>query len=128
MRDGESERQIQHVIAREQAWTEAHRRLDLKAMEDILSEEFIKLQADGSILDKPGLLASYQTGERSWEIAESTEHIVRMRGDCAILIGRWRGKGVNHGQRFDYEARFTSVYVFEQGDWRMITEHSVSLD
>lgn len=121
-------RRIQQVIAREEAWTKAHRRLDIHAIENLLSDEFVKLQADGSILDKQGLLASYASGERSWEIAESTEHSVRLSGDCAILVGRWRGVGVNKGQPFDYEALFTSVYVFEQDDWRIITEHSVSLD
>lgn len=127
MKEAETEQQIQHVIAREQAWTEAHRKLDLEMMADILSEGFVRLQADGSLLDREGLLSTYRSGERSWEIAESTDHTVRLRGDCAILIGRWRGKGVNHGKRFDYEARFSSVYVFEQGDWRMITEHSVPM-
>ena len=110
---------ISQVIATELRWVKAHREMDLGTIAEILSEGYRQIGNDGSIILKDQLLESYRSGERRWEIAESSEHDVQIVGDIAMLIGRWRGKGVNAGQAFDYTARFLAVYVLEDGDWRL---------
>ena len=76
------------------------------------------------VVDKEQLLRSYDPEKRKWQIAESTDHQVWLQGEVALLLGRWRGKGVNDGIPFDYYANFLAVYVLEQGEWRMLTEYS----
>lgn len=111
---------IQEVIQTEREWVEAHRRLNLATLERIMADDYTHIQTDGSVIGKEEDLASYQTGTRHWEFAESDQYDVRMYGDTAILIGRWRARGVNAGQRFDYIARFTAVYVKRKGHWQMV--------
>lgn len=115
------------VIAVEQAWVEAHRNLDLDTLEHILSDQYRQLQADGKVIGKQDLLVSYRTGLRNWEIAESDQYEIRMLGETALLIGRWRGKGQNQGEKFDYSARFLAVYQLEAGEWKLISDVSVPL-
>jgi ketosteroid isomerase-like protein len=43
------------------------------------------------------------------------------------VIGRWIGRGENHGQRFDYTARFSSVYVRREKGWQIVLDHSTPL-
>jgi ketosteroid isomerase-like protein len=120
--------QVRRVLAQEQAWAAAHRQFDRDALEAILSESFMKLDAEGRIIDKDMLLEGYDPENRSWQVAESSDHQVTIVGDTALAFGRWRGKGMNHGVAFDYEAHFLAVYVLEDGSWRMLSEHSVPID
>jgi ketosteroid isomerase-like protein len=118
---------IGEVIQAERAWVEAHRRLDIAALEQLMADEYRHIQADGKVVDKAADLASYQTGDRFWEFAESDEYDVQLHGQTAVLIGRWRAKGINAGERFDYAARFISVYVKRDGRWQMVAAQSTPL-
>jgi ketosteroid isomerase-like protein len=116
------------LIAVEQAWVEAHCNLDLEMLESILSDQYRQIQADGQVIGKDELLASYGSGLRKWGIAESDQHEIRILGGTALLIGRWRGKGENQGEEFDYTARFLAVYQLEDGEWKLVSDVSVAID
>ena len=126
MRD--EDKQKEEIIAIERAWVEGHRSLDLNTLENILSDQYRQVQADGKVIGKRELLASYRSGQRMWEIAESDQYEIRLLGDVALLIGRWRGKGVNQGQKFDYSARFLAVYQLEDDQWKLVSDVSVPLE
>ena len=116
---------ISGVIATELRWARAHRELDLDVIAEILSANYRGIRVDGSVIRRNELLDSYRSGERRGEIAESSEHDVQILGEVAILIGRWRGKGVNAGEAFDYTARFLSLYVLGNGDWKLYLDVSI---
>ena len=118
---------ISEVITTELRWVRAHREMDLEVIAEILSDDYRQIRADGSVIPKDQLLDSYRSGERRWEIAESSEHDVKILGEVAILIGLWRGKGVNAGEEFDYAARFLSVFVLEDGNWKIHLDVSMPL-
>jgi hypothetical protein len=44
-----------------------------------------------------------------------------------LVIGRWNARGINNGERFDYAARFLSVYVKRGGEWKMVTEQATEI-
>lgn len=119
---------VDEVITTDLRWARAHREMDLGTIAEILSEGYRQIQPDGSVIGKSELLQSYRSGERTWEIAESSEHDVQVLGDVAIVIGRWRGVGSNAGQDFDYSARFLSVYVLDGGDWKLYSDVSIPLE
>jgi ketosteroid isomerase-like protein len=92
-----------------------------------MTDEYHRIESDGSVSDRAQTLARYTPETRYWEKAEGDDYIVRVYGDTAIVIGRWTARGVNNGERFDYQARFLSVYVKENGEWRMIAEQSTEI-
>ena len=116
---------IQQVIQRDLEWAQAHLELDLEIIEQILSEDYQQRQPDGTYIGKKELLTSYGSGNRHWEVAESTDHHIQIDKNVAVVIGRWRGIGINNGERFDYRARFLSIYKLENGSWRMILDISM---
>jgi ketosteroid isomerase-like protein len=118
---------IQQVIQRDLEWARAHRDLDLAAIGDIMSEDYQQRQPDGSFNGRAEILSTYQSGNRFWEVAESSGHHVHLAGNHAIVFGNWRGKGINTGKAFDYSARFLSIYRLEDGVWRMILDQSISI-
>jgi ketosteroid isomerase-like protein len=118
---------LDEIIAVERAWVKAHRELDLETISDILSDQYRQIQADGKVIGKAELLESYRSESRHWEVAESDEYEIRLLGNTALLIGRWRGKGQNRGEKFDYTARFLAVYQLEDGQWKLVSDVSVPL-
>lgn len=118
---------VREVIAAERAWVQAHRGLDLDALEGLMAEEYLHILPDGSVIGKQADLASYRRGDRHWDYAESDQYHVEVFGDAAVLVGRWRARGVNASEPFDYAARFLSVYVKRAGRWQMVVAQSTPL-
>lgn len=124
---GGRDEKINAVLAAEQAWVAAHRELNPRTLAALMAEEYKSIQPDGSVIDKAAELASYQSGDRFWEFAESDEYQVEMLGDTAVLIGRWRAKGINAGVRFNYAARFMAIYVQREGHWQIFAAQSTPI-
>ena len=118
---------IDEVIAVERRWVEAHRELDLDVIREILAEDYVQIRADGAVIGKAETLQSYQSGKRRWDYANSDDYRVTLHGDVAILIGRWEGRGENDGERFDYIARFMSVFVRRDDVWQLVADQSTSI-
>lgn len=119
---------VSAVIAAERRWVQAHRQLDLAVIEQMMAPEYIRVEPDGGVQTRDDVIESYQSGDRHWQWAESDQYRVRLLGDCALLFGRWRAKGVNQGELFDYSARFLAVYVERGGEWLLVGDHSTPLE
>ena len=73
------------------------------------------------------VLASFRSGERYWAEARSDEHHVRVYGDAAVVVGRWRARGQNGADAFDYQARYVSVWVRRDAGWLMVSDQSTPM-
>jgi ketosteroid isomerase-like protein len=118
---------IQEILEAEQAWVQALRDMDLAALEALMAEDYTQILHDGSVIGKQEALASFQSQQRHWDYADSSGHMVRAYGDCAVLVGLWSARGENHGVAFDYQARFMAVYVRRSGNWQLVADQSTPL-
>lgn len=114
----------ERVLAVEREWTDAHLRGDVATIARLMAHDYMKINADGSVTDRATTLASYTPETRYWEQAQGDEYLVQIYGETAVVIGRWTARGINNGERFDYSARFMSVYVKRDGEWKMVAEQS----
>ena len=108
------------VIQAEQALAAAHLTLDIATIDRLLHPTYVIVQPGGAHENKAQTLASFLSGDRHWELAESDDLEVRLYGDTAVVTGRWRGRGRNGAVHFDYQARFLSTWVRESGEWRNV--------
>lgn len=115
------------IIALEQKWAKAHLNMDLDTIAEIADEDYRHIKPDGTVTGKKELLDSYGSGNRKWEIAESTDHEIKISDSMAVVIAKWRGKGVNNGTVFDYQARFLAVYIKRGDDWKLLSDASVDI-
>jgi ketosteroid isomerase-like protein len=123
----ENDSLIAEVLAVEAAWTDAHRITDKAAIERLMHPNYTIINPQGCVVRREEALASYVPGQRQWDFAESTEHEVSIYSDTAVVIGRWRSRGVNNGEAFDYAARYVSVWVKEDGRWQMVSDQSTPI-
>jgi ketosteroid isomerase-like protein len=118
---------VEQVLLAEREWLLAHLRLDVAALERLMDSDYLQIDATGGTVDKEQVLASFRSGERYWAEARSDEHHVRVYGDAAVVVGRWRARGRNGAQPFDYQARYVSVWVRRDGGWRMVSDQSTPI-
>lgn len=124
----ESAPSVKNEIAEvERRWVQAHRDLDLAAIDEILAEDYAQIQADGVVVGKAETIRSFRSGKRRWDYANSDELRINVHGDVAILVGRWTGRGENDGIRFDYTARFLAIYVHRNSEWQLVADQSTPL-
>jgi ketosteroid isomerase-like protein len=119
---------IAEVFTVERNWVAAHRTIDIDVLSSILAENYRQIQTDGSVIGREELLQSYKSGDRSWETAQATDYEVRILGDTALLIGKWKGIGENSGEKFDYSARFLAVYQKVDQDWQLVSDVSIPIN
>ena len=119
---------INEVMETEHRWVRAHRGLDVAVIAEILDEGYARIEKDGSISRKSDVVGSYSSGERHWDVAEGSDYTVQVFDNMAVVVGIWRGIGVNHGQAFDYRARFIAIYVRRAEGWKLYREEVFELD
>jgi ketosteroid isomerase-like protein len=103
-------------------YDEALVRGDTRALELIFGDEFIYTSTSGEILNKAQQLELVRSGALKIESGASEEVQVRLYGNMALVIGRFKARGQYKGQAFDSTERYTSVWVKRGGRWRLVAE------
>ena len=112
-RDSEKAR----VLSLENAWNEAEKHKDAKAIEGLLAPSFAYTDSDGSLMNKQQFLASIMAdGYRPDQIvndsmsAQAYDHAV-------VVTGTYREHGTEKGKSYVRRGRFTDTWVEENGAW-----------
>ena len=92
---------------------------DVQRFEEILAEDFLCSNPDGSLVNKKQFLA--QTA-RPVTISDLTPHEVRVRilGDVAIIHARTSYTTADGEQR---NGRYTDVWALRGGKWLVVSAH-----
>jgi hypothetical protein len=105
------------VLSLENAWNEAEKNKDGKALDALLTPSFAYTDADGSFLNKEQFLASitaasYHPGQIINEgmRADPYDHVV-------VVTGMYREEGAEKGKHYVRRGRFTDTWVQENGSW-----------
>ena len=92
---------------------------DVRRFEEILADDFLCSNPDGSLVDKNQFLAQTArpvtiTGLKAQDVR------VRILGDVAIIHARTSYTTVDGGQRY---GRYTDVWARRNGNWRAVSAH-----
>lgn len=118
---------LEEVLEAERRWVIAHLETDVKVIGELMHPDYTIIKPDGDVWNREKALASYVPGEREWDEAGSSDHIVNIYGENALVIGVWKAKGVNKGTSFDYKARYTSLWVKENGKLLIVSDQSTEI-
>lgn len=108
---------MEQVLLAGREWLLAHLHVDAPALERLMDPDYLQIDTEGATVGKEQVLALFR----------SDEHHVRVYGDTAVVVGRWRAKGENAGRSFDYQARYVSVWVRRDDSWRMFSDQSTPI-
>ncbi|MEM7345604.1 MAG: nuclear transport factor 2 family protein [Chloroflexota bacterium] len=122
------EDEFEAIAQAEEKLAAAHLQLDLKIIDELLHPDYVVVQPGGTLETKAEVLASYKTETREWNLAQVDQLDIRFQGDTAVVIGRWRAVGQHGAERFDYSARFLSVWVKQDGRWQNIAYQATEIE
>ena len=118
---------VDEVLRAEREWLSAHLRCDVSELERLMAPDYVQIDASGRVVGREEVLASFRSGERKWDEAHSDDHRVRVYGEVAVVVGRWRARGTNAGRAFDYAARYVAVWAQHEGVWRMVSDQATPI-
>lgn len=113
----------QEVLAGHQAWCDAIVKGDMQTLDQLLADDFIITSGNGALRDKKGELADLKLADGlSWVFVKTDDLRVRVYGQAAVVTGRVRWRVRNRDREVDDERCFTSVFVKQKGQWRIVAQ------
>jgi hypothetical protein len=117
----------QMLLALEQRWVTAGKASDGAAVGALLAENFVAIDADGTMRTKADLVE--RTTKGKWTSATLTDMKVVMHGNnTGIITGVWTGVGTDGGGKaVDGRERWADTWVKADGKWLCVASASAPL-
>jgi ketosteroid isomerase-like protein len=115
---------IDQLIATDKRMQRAFVDRDLAALHEILTDDYVLVLWNGVERTKKMVLDEVASPGQRWEINESSGWVVRVHGDTAIVVATLHQKGIDHGQHFDSNVKFSDTYIRVNGAWRNVHAHA----
>ncbi|MEK6322552.1 MAG: nuclear transport factor 2 family protein [Acidobacteriota bacterium] len=111
------------VLARHKAWCDAIVKGEMETLDQLLADDFIITSGNATLRDKKGELEDLKLADGlSWVFVNTDDLRVRVYGQAVVVTGRVRWRVRNRDREVDDERRFTSVFVKQKGQWRMVAQ------
>lgn len=94
-------------------------RADAAELGGLLADDLTYTHSNGLVEDRERFLKSIASGAIRYRSIEPADVRARLYGDTAVLTGSSRMKVASGGKDLDLTVRFTSVYVRQEGSWRL---------
>jgi ketosteroid isomerase-like protein len=112
------------VLALETAWNHAEQTKDVAALDQLLAADFVSTDYDGSFATKLAYLASVKREGLEPEQIINEEQNAHVFGDCAVVTGIYREKGMNRGKPYSRRGRFTDTWLKVNDTWQCVASQS----
>ena len=123
-RSGDNEAEKSKLIALENAWNQAQLHADSRALEGLVSDQYVYTDHDGKLMNKSQFLADIQ--DPSFKTTLSTNEDVRvfLYEGAAVVTGTYHTKGIYKHKPVDHWGRFTDTWLFQKGHWQCVATHT----
>lgn len=112
------------ILGLEKNWNTAYKRGDIATMNSLLADDFIITIEDGQTYSKSGYIALNGNTEVRVEVSDMSDLKVRAHGNAlAVVTGAYHEKGLNKGKPYEYNDRFTDVWMNLNGKWQVVASH-----
>jgi ketosteroid isomerase-like protein len=108
------------ILALENAWGQAEKLDDSKALNTLLDDSLVYIRYDGSLWSKAQYLASLNDRSSHEEQAVNENMTAHVYGDIVLVTGIYRVKGVEKGKPYSRKERFIDTWVQRKGVWTCV--------
>jgi ketosteroid isomerase-like protein len=111
------------ILALENAWNRALELHDVQSVAGLVDDRLINIHDDGRLENKAEYLArvggtSSQKDDLEQAVNESQR--ARIYGNCAVVTGLYRAKGVKDGKPYLLRTRFSDTWIYRDGKWVIV--------
>jgi hypothetical protein len=103
------------VLKFEHEWSDTWLKSDVKAMDRLLTADFVEVAPDGSISSRAEHLAGFSSGKLKFQAMDFSDMKVRFYGNVAVVTGFVMVKSSYEGKDNSGKFAFTDVLVFHDG-------------
>ena len=115
--DAKIEKEILKV---ERERDEAVQKRDMAVLDRIYADDYVVANARGHVLTKAQRLADYRSGNTRFLSFKQDDYRLHFYGDTVVMTGRSSGVVEHNGKIIRVPRRFTSVYIKQGGQWRLV--------
>jgi ketosteroid isomerase-like protein len=115
------------IVALEQAWNQAYKLGDRKALDELLDDQLVLVNDDGSVQGKGEFLASIKKSNSEEQQVTPESITVHTFGNAASATGVFTLKGVKAGKPYTHKERFLDTWVYRDGKWRCATAAAITV-
>lgn len=101
----------------------SYKQREVKLLASLLDEDFVITFEDGSTYSKTGYISYSAAPSVRIDVAEMSDVKTRMHGDTAILTGEYHERGEDKGKSYEFNDRFTDVWIKKGGKWLLVASH-----
>ena len=105
------------VLSLENAWNEAEKHKDVKAIDGLLASSFSYTDSDGSFMNKQQFLASISAASYHPEQIVNDSMNAQAYDHAVVITGTYRERGTERGKTYTRRGRFTDTWIQESGAW-----------
>jgi ketosteroid isomerase-like protein len=121
---GEDSADAGKLIALENAWNQAQLHHDAKALNNLVSNEFVYTDYDGTVMNKAQFLADLKDPDYRASLIANEEARVISYPNAAIVVGTYHTKGTYKRQPFEHYGRFTDTWLYQNNKWQCVASHT----
>ena len=111
------------ILALENAWNQAELQHDPGALDQILTDDFVITEPDGTLQTKREHMAFTKDKSYHYDLLVSEDFRIRVYGTVGVVTGTYHEKGRYKGKSFDRRGRFTDTWIKLNGTWHCVTSH-----
>lgn len=112
------------LIALENVWNQAQIHRDGKALTELLGDEFIYTDWDGTVMNKAKFIADVKDPSVQTTLVANDQVQVFFYPGVAVVAGAYHAKGTSQGKAFDHYGRFTDTWIVSKDRWQCVASHT----
>jgi hypothetical protein len=112
------------LIALENAWNQAQIHRDGNALNNLLADEFIFTDWDGTVMHKAQFIADVKDPAVETTLVANDQIEVFFYPGVAVVAGAYHAKGTSQHRPFDHYGRFTDTWIASKGKWQCVASHT----
>jgi ketosteroid isomerase-like protein len=120
---GSRESDKTRVLSLENAWNEAEKNKDAKAIAGLLAPTFTYTDSGGSFMNKEQYLESITAASYHPEQIVNESMNAQDYEHAVVVTGTYREKGMDKGKAYTRKGRFTDIWVQEKTGWLCAASH-----
>ncbi len=111
------------IHALENAWNQAELQHDPGALNQILTDDFVITEPDGTLQTKKEHMAFTKDKSYHYDLLVSEDFRIKVYGTVGVVTGTYHEKGKYKGKIFDRRGRFTDTWIKLNGTWHCVASH-----
>lgn len=115
-------KQIVHEIETlEQQLQQAELNANTTAIANLLSDDYLGIDGDGSLVTKADTLVGFKDGSVHFTALNTSDRKIRVYGATVVVVSRAHVIGMHNGKSIDGHYRYTRVYHRSNGVWKVVS-------